>query len=242
MVFERISLYLKQFRPVNVCRLFLVDLIRKILDPYCIFSYSQTGEDRILCAILAEKIDGYYVDVGCNHPQRLSNTFMLYKRGWKGITIDANEKLIAQHSNLRPKDISVCAVISNKEQEMVFTDFDDSLVSSVCSEHVDDWSQHRKINSQRLVKAVSLNRILSDHQAPCKFDLLAIDVEGHDFEVLSSLDLTLYRPQFIVIEMHNFDILNPTSNQIYNFLISNRYKMLGYMIMNGYFMDDEPQH
>ncbi len=239
MIFRRISLYLKQFGLWNAFCLFLVDLVRKIFDPYCIFSYSQTGEDRILCSLLDGREPGYYVDVGCNHPQRLSNTFMLYKRGWRGITIDANEELIAKHAALRLQDTSVYAVISDKEQEIMFTDFEDSLVSSACSDHVNEWSKHRKISRQRSVQALTLNKILDDHHIPHQFDLLSIDVEGYDFEVLTSIDLSVYRPHIIAIEMHHFDILNPSSNQIYSYLVENKYRMIGYVIMNGYFVDSE---
>ena len=35
-----------------------------------------------------KKKKGVYIDVGCYHPIRLSNTKFLYEKGWKGINID----------------------------------------------------------------------------------------------------------------------------------------------------------
>ena len=48
---------------------------------------------------------------------------------------------------------------------------------------------------------ISLNKILELHSPKTKkIDLLTIDVEGHDFEVLQSLDLKKYFVKVILIE------------------------------------------
>ena len=133
------------------------------------------------------------MDVGCNDPQRFSNTFALYRQGWSVIKIDANQYLIGKHRRLKKRDISVCAVVSDKEQEVIFTEFNDSLVSSIDAKQVDKWKGRREIKRQTKLKTVSLNEILEEYNAPKFFDLLSIDVEGHDFEVLSSIDLATYR-------------------------------------------------
>ena len=57
-------------------------------------SYSQTGEDQILSFLLREEQNGFYLDIGCNHPIKLSNSYNFYLRGWKGICVDANSELI----------------------------------------------------------------------------------------------------------------------------------------------------
>jgi FkbM family methyltransferase len=226
-----------QFGALNAIRLLGAELTRKTLDPYNISSYSQTGEDRIIDCILLGRKTGFYVEVGCNHPQAYSNTYTFYKRGWSGITIDANENLIQKHHRLRKQDKSICAVISDKEQEVVFTEFEESLVSSLDANHVSEYSKNLNIKGKRLVNTVSLDTLLQEYEIPRDFDLLSIDVEGHDFEVLCSLNLHTYRPKMIVIEMHGFDLINPKSSQIYEYLRANDYKMVGYVIMNGYFVD-----
>jgi FkbM family methyltransferase len=231
----KIKILFLQFSILKATQIFSAEIFRKILDPYNICSYSQTGEDRILESLVVEP--GFYVEVGCNHPQSYSNTFNLYKSGWIGITIDANDELIQKHQKLRKRDLSVCAVVSDKEREAVFTDFEDSLVSSLDAEHITQWSQSRKIKARRTVNPRSLSSILEECQAPKRFDLLCIDVEGHDFEVLCSLDFDIYRPKLMIIEMHGFDLLDPDSNEIYQCLIANGYKMTGYVVMNGYFSD-----
>ena len=235
----KLRVFFEQFSLTDALRFLWSKTNQRLFDPHNFSSYAQTGEDRIISHLLASETvgeSGFYVDVGCNHPQVFSNTFSLYQRGWRGITVDANEELVRSHQKLRQRDTSICAVVSNNTQEVVFTEFEDSLVSSLSKNHIDEWKEKRKIKKQRTVKPIALTTLLKENSAPKSFDLLSIDVEGHDFEVLSSLDLDFYRPRLIMIEMHGFDITNPTASNIYTYLSAHRYKMIGYAVMNGYFV------
>ena len=49
------------------------------------------GEDIIGSQLLREVKRGFYIDIGANHPVNYSNTFSLYKSGWRGIGIDGNK-------------------------------------------------------------------------------------------------------------------------------------------------------
>lgn len=240
--FNKIKTFFFQFSLLNAIRFSCAELVRKILDSYNIPSYSMTGEDRILCHLLNQMgpygKTGFYVEIGCNHPQKISNTFVLYKRGWSGICIDANEEIVQNYQKLRKRDLSICAVISDKEQELIFTEFEDSGLSSLNLEHVNKWQKHTKIKGERVVNTVLLTVLLNEYNIPKDFELLCIDVEGHDFEVLSSLSFDKYRPKMIAIEMHEFDFLNPSSNNVYQHLTNLDYKMIGYVTMNGYFSDN----
>ena len=95
---------------------------RLILGRSLKYSFAFTGEDRIIEGILKPIINrpGTYVDVGCNHPKFLSNTYGLYRKGWRGICIDANRTLIKKYALLRPRDIAVTALISDQEKEVTF--------------------------------------------------------------------------------------------------------------------------
>jgi FkbM family methyltransferase len=211
---------------------------QKLTNRYNKFSYSQTGEDAIIRGLLfSYKYSGncQYVDVGCNHPSRDSNTFDLYRSGWNGVTIDGNQALIDLHRKTRPKDKSVCAVVSSEIRDMTFTEYSDSLVSSVDSEHALSLGYQSDIVSQKTVRTRTLTEILDSVQFSHTFGVLSIDVEGHDYEVLTSLDFSKYRPFLIVIEIHNFAFLEPYDNPIYLFLVSKGYIMVGYATMNAYF-------
>lgn len=66
---------------------------RKIYKRYNI-SFSQGGGDDIqLYKLLKATNPGVYVDIGCWHPVKASNTYFFNLRGWKGICIDPNPEL-----------------------------------------------------------------------------------------------------------------------------------------------------
>ena len=73
--------------------LFVKNFLRRLesfltWDPWINYSYSQEGEDMILKESYL-KIKVVFIDVGAHHPKRFSNTYLLYRKGWKGINIDA---------------------------------------------------------------------------------------------------------------------------------------------------------
>jgi len=60
------------------------------------------------------------------------------------------------------------------------------------------------------------------------FDLLSIDVEGNELDVLISLQLDVYRPRLVLVEIHGFDLPAPCFSEIYSYLNSNGYGLKGY--------------
>ena len=52
------------------------------------------------------------------------------------------------------------------------------------------------------VKQEKLTTLLKKYNCPKNFDLLNIDVEGHEMEVMKGLDFRVYKPKIILIEIH----------------------------------------
>ena len=52
----------------------------------------------------------------------------------------------------------------------------------------------------------TLDDILLEARAPVQFELLSVDVEGHELEVLSGFDLARWRPRLILLEDHVGDL------------------------------------
>ncbi|PTU32991.1 FkbM family methyltransferase [Stenotrophobium rhamnosiphilum] len=237
----RIRTTFGQFSFLAALRVLAAEITRKLFDPHQTISYAQTGEDRILITILdrlgSNGNSGFYVDVGSNDPMMCSNTYALYRRGWRGLCVDANEELISKHQNIRKKDICVCAAISNVESELVFTYFNNPLVSSLDPAHVKNWTDWVGVKRTKVVKTRPLSSIFKERDIPSTFDILTIDIEGYDFEALTSFDLDQYRPKIIIIEMHGYDMTGQSPNKIYDYLKDHNYVMVGFAVMNGYFVD-----
>ena len=81
-----------------------------------LFKNSQFGEDKRIIKLFNKNEKGTYLDVGCFHPTRQNNTYLMYKLGWNGINIDLNPLTIELFNVARPNDINICAAVSNKKR------------------------------------------------------------------------------------------------------------------------------
>ena len=109
MVFSQILQFISRFR-------------RAFLSPTkALTSYSQCAEDLIVKMFLqvgASTERGFYVDVGCHHPRRGSNTFGFYKAGWCGILIDMEEDKVRVAQMARKRDVVVQSAISGRAETL----------------------------------------------------------------------------------------------------------------------------
>jgi FkbM family methyltransferase len=216
--------------------------LKKLLNDDASINYSQTGEDAIIRSLLDETQPGIYVDVGCNHPIHWSNTLSLYLHGWRGVNIDANPELIERFKATRLRDIAVCAAISDQEGDLVFHEFEDHLVSTVSEEVLAEWQSKWKKRSERVVKTRTLTSVLRETLKPgTEIDLLSVDVEGHDLNVLRSIDLDEFRPKLILVEMHRLNLQRAEEHSIINYLDRQDFRPIGYDTLNGYFVDRRSQ-
>jgi FkbM family methyltransferase len=219
-------------------RFAVVYVFKKLLNSEASINYSQTGEDAVIRSLLDETRPGIYVDVGCNDPIRFSNTLSLYLHGWHGVNIDANPRLIDRFRTVRPRDITVCAAISDHEREVVFHEFEDALVSTVSSEVLPEWQSKWRKRGERMVQTRTLDSMLREHlPAGTEIDLLSVDVEGHDLNVLRSVDLDTFRPKLIVVEMHHLELNRSQESPITRYLQERAFRQIGYDTLNGYFVD-----
>lgn len=230
----RLRGYLRSMPWTTALRMLALQGVRKTVMPEAKPSFANWGEDRVITHFLPAK--GWYVDVGCNHPIANSNTWLLYGLGWRGICIDGNEELIALHRRVRPADRQVCAIVSDVEQDLDFTIFEGTLVSSVDPVHVAKWRHGTAILRTERRRAQTLTRLLDAHGAPEAFDLLSVDVEGHDLQVLRSLDLHRYRPRLIVVEIHWLDLREASSHPVVRHLAEYGYRLVGYLVWNAWFL------
>jgi hypothetical protein len=183
--------------------------------------FSQFGEDRILLEILKPKFTkGFYVDVGCYHPKKHSNTYLLHKKGWSGINIDIEQNKIDVFNLMRPGDLNILAPVSNEKKIVVVKKYQDYGVGSKI-ERVTN-----KKNNDNYLETKTLNNIIYNSKfRNKKIDLLSIDTEGSDLEVLLSLDFIKHRPNIIVIESHLSDIKRILNSKIFIFLSKKNYKL-----------------
>ena len=57
-------------------------------------SYSGHAQDLIVNHFFRNKNKGIYIDVGCQHPIKNNNTYLLNSKGWEGINVDLDKNNI----------------------------------------------------------------------------------------------------------------------------------------------------
>jgi len=202
-------------------------LFRKaFLTDFLKFHYSQFGEDIILREILKkETSSGFYVDVGCFHPKKFSNTYMLFKRGWSGINIDMEEDKISLFNMARPKDFNVLSPISDIEEEVTLYRYSKFGLGSTIDKKIASETNDQ-IYDRTVIKTKTLNDVInSSPYKDSQIDVLSIDVEGVDLKVLKSLNIKKYSPKVIIIEDHHNKIEDILETDTFKFLVKNSYTL-----------------
>jgi FkbM family methyltransferase len=238
MNYGRVAQLYKYFPFKTATALMLCEATRALFTPYIRFSYGFCAEDLIVPNYLDLSRAGFYVDVGCNHPIWYSNTVSLYSRGWRGVVVDGNRELIELFRRTRPRDTPVCSVVSNREGPLTFTLAKNPAFSTVSPEFEREVIGGESGVVERVeVNAVTLQTIMEENKVPFGFDLLSIDVEGHDYQVLTSFDIDTFRPHVIVVEMQGFLPACGDADRIYRYLEKHQYQLRGYSVLTGIFVD-----
>ena len=152
-------------------------------------SFSQFGEDLFIADFFANQKEGKYVDLGAFHPMRLSNTYLLHKKGWSGTNIDLNPITIDLFNLARKNDDNICCLIAGKDNLLKDVYFEDwSAANSLTSN--ENLSEKKKMKTRTFESLIYKN-----------FDFLNIDLEGHDYEILQTIDFKKFNPKLICVEI-----------------------------------------
>lgn len=228
------------FRIISIAINFFVSIFDKSWN-YSKKSYSQEGEDLILADFFENKKNGFYIDVGAYHPFRFSNTYLFYKKGWRGINIDATPDSMNLFEKYRPRDINIETAISNRNEKIKYFVFDEPALNSFSGK----LSNERDMKTQYKIKKIiqlrtrKLSEILDKNLPPrTKIDFMSIDVEGYEYEVLSSNNWRKYRPTFILVEMLRRKFTEMGRGRVSKFLLEKNYSIIGFtgrtvIIKNG---------
>jgi FkbM family methyltransferase len=168
-------------------------------------SYAQAGEDLIVDfvarAMQIEEVT--YLDIGAHHPTEYSNTYLFYKRGFQGVLVEPDPELMASIKRARPRDVCIEAGVGLQSAASARFYVMSTRTLNTFSE--EEAKRYEAMGTQRIEKIlpvplVTLNDILTDRFREKEPTLVSIDVEGLDFEVLSTLDLEKCRPPIICVE------------------------------------------
>lgn len=71
-------------------------------------TYSQAAQDLFVEAVANGKKNGYFVEIGSNHPQVHNNTFLLEKKyNWRGLMVEYDRSFQSLYKTQRPNSIYI---------------------------------------------------------------------------------------------------------------------------------------
>ena len=209
------------------------ELLRGVFEGIGISRYSRPGKyqlDSILQAYLPAK--GVFLEVGALDGLYASNTYYLEKLcGWSGVLVEPVPHFFRECVKCRRKSrVFNCALVPDDYTEadirMVFAG-DKSAVRSATSEHElelepepehFEQSEGRGDRHEFDASARTLTSVLDEAGAP-DIDFFSLDVEGYEIQVLNGLDMSRFRPEWILVEC-----LTPESKE----------EMLSYLAARNY--------
>jgi FkbM family methyltransferase len=208
-----------------------------LLSSYYNKSYSQEGEDMVLHRMLGNVKNGFYIDIGAHHPYRFSNTYFFYKKGWKGINIDAMPGSMKAFDNKRNRDINLEIAVAAKPEELTFYIFEEPAINSFDIELSENRIKNgNKLLSKKVIKTQTLEQILDNHLPTNQvIDFISIDVEGFDLMILQSNNWSKYSPKIVAVECLGFDLISIQNDAVYKFLTDRDYQLIAKTVNTCFF-------
>lgn len=139
-----------------------------------------------------------YVDLGCAHPINKSLTHFVRDLGWRGVAVDANPAYALDWQKAGFGEHFECAILSD-QPEVRFAFHENSFTSRISPTEATDHPERWGIDAIVTAPTTPLNRIL-EQRGIGRIDLLTIDLEGHEFALLQTLDFEKHTPAFIISE------------------------------------------
>ncbi|HEY7230967.1 MAG TPA: FkbM family methyltransferase [Pseudolabrys sp.] len=202
-------------------------------------SYTQNMEDTHLWLAFGRRHHGTYIDIGAGHPIADNVSFFFYERGWQGVAVEPQQRLIDLYARVRPRDVAVAALIGTRSGPADFHVFDAFHgLSTSSAVHADAAAAlgagYRTIQVPMMPLAE-----LCRAQGLDEIDFLKIDVEGTETDVLKSADWKAYRPKAVVVEAIAPGSNEPSWQEWEPFLLAQGYRFMLFDTLNRFYVAEE---
>ena len=175
---------------------------------------SQNLEITRIFNLISDHPNKIIVDVGANDGHHLSNSYPLIQLGWSAVLLEPNpltyQKAAKLHEgNPRVAALNLAASNWNGEANLYADSggFEGDSTSSTLEIGSNEFTdKHIKKDVYIKTRVATLSSLLGAFSnIPRNFCLLSVDTEGHDLEAIAGLNLSEYRPAYIITEKHFYD-------------------------------------
>lgn len=201
-------------------------------------SYAQNFEDVLLHRALIDVENGFYIDVGANHPLHDSVTKIFYEMGWSGINIEASPYWFSVIVEDRKRDINLNIAVYDSLGELKFHE----IVGTGLSTSIDETAErHVSSGYEKRSYTVQTDTLanICDQYARGPIHFLKVDVEGAEKAVLMGANFQKYRPWIVLIEATEPLSDVETHSEWEHILISNDYEFVLFDGLNRFYLARE---
>jgi FkbM family methyltransferase len=167
-------------------------------------SYAQCGEDLIVSFIFSglKMSDWTYLDIGAHHPTQISNTYLFYKQGHRGVCVEPDPILFAEILRVRGEDVCLNVGVGvNDESAADFFIMSSKSLNTFSKADAERYGAYHQENIEKVVRLplVSINSLAEKYFKPHP-NFISVDIEGLDFEVLKTFDFDRFRTEVFCVE------------------------------------------
>lgn len=169
-------------------------------------SRSLDGQEPFVINVLRQKENGYYVEIGANHPFIANNTSLLESKfNWSGVGIEIEEKFVEEY-NAKRKNECVLADAMSFDYKQYFVEHNFPKQIDFLQIDIDDTPRHANLKAliQLPLSEYRFSVITFEHGA-------AIDYTLEDMKRAQRLILSSYGYQLVVQENNEDWWVDPTA-------------------------------
>lgn len=206
-------------------------------------SYAQSGEDILAHTVLCRqmKIDRpSYVDIGAHDPVRLSNTYLFYTLGGRGLLIEPDPDGVKRLLRKRKHDTVLAAGISvDDARSAEFYRMNQPTLNTFSLQDAEDACRQGpyEIVERVAVPVLPIDEAIDKHLGR-RPNFVSLDAEGMDLAILTSYDFERHGPELICVEAAEFSeqSLGRPRAEMFDLLESRGYFLYASTYINGLFV------
>jgi FkbM family methyltransferase len=206
-------------------------------------SYAQSGEDILAHNVLCRHMrieQPTYVDIGAHDPVRLSNTYLLYTLGSRGLLIEPDPDFVKKLRRRRKRDAILAAGISAAGvSEAPFYRLNQPTLNTFSLRDAEDACAQ---GPYRIVERLSVPVLpiaeAIDRHAQGRPNFVSIDAEGLDVTILNTYDFDRHAPELICVESAEFceNNVGALRREVFDLLVERGYFLYASTYLNGLFV------
>jgi len=167
---------------------------------------AMAAQDIMAFLFFHDKAHGFYVEIGAHNGYSGSTTYWAEQLGWNGICVEPQKELFSQLRRRRSCALYNYAVSDETRKDVEFYTFSEAegwsgIADTMTAKHVSAANEYRfGYSSISKVDTITFNDMMKDFPDINHIDFISIDTEGHEMNVLRSIDFEKYTFGLMTVE------------------------------------------